>query len=112
MAEVVGDEAYVFIRPHLEQALTGALDEFEAWLPYEGAGTRYAHVEYVPDQREDGEVACVYVLVSDITERRRTEEAIERLHAENQAQLGEMQALFDAAPIGIFFGRDTDFARW
>jgi PAS domain S-box-containing protein len=86
----------------------GERADYDAWLPYQGAGTCYVHVEYIPDQREDGRVAGLYVLVSDLTERRRTEEAIERLHAENRAQLAEMEALFEAAPVGIFLGRDRD----
>ena len=106
--EVMGDKAYQVIRPYLERSLAGEAVEFDTWLSYEHAGSLYVHAEYIPDRNEDGQVLGVFVLVSDNTERRRDEEAIDRLHAENQMRLAEMQALFDAAPIGIFLGRDLE----
>jgi PAS domain S-box-containing protein len=108
VSDVVGAEAYRVIRPHLQRALGGEPVEYQAWIEYHDAGKRYVQAEYIPDQCADGGVAGVYVLVSDITERRRNEEYIERLHAENRARLAEMEALFEAAPIGIFVGRDAD----
>jgi len=108
VAEIVGDAAYRIIEPHLEQALAGEMREYEAWLPFQHGGARYVRVEYIPDCCDDGQVAGVFALVSDLSERRKAEEAIEQLHAENQARLTELQALFDAAPIGIFVGRDKD----
>ena len=108
IAEVAGAKAYEVIRPYLQKALAGERVEYDAWLDYESAGRRYIHAEYIPDERANGTVGGAYVLVSDLTERRRNEEAIERLHAERNGQLAEMQTLFDAAPIGIFVGRDRD----
>jgi PAS domain S-box-containing protein len=107
ISEVVGAEAYAVIGPRLKQALAGQSVEYDAWIDYGDAGRRYVHAEYIPHQRADGQVAGTFVLVSDITDRRHAEEAIERLNAENQARLDEMEALFDAAPIGIFVGRDA-----
>ena len=78
----------------------------EAWIDDATAGKRCVHLEYVPDQRADGTVAGLYALVSDITDRRCGDEAMARLHADYRARLAEMAALFDAAPIGIFLGRD------
>jgi len=106
VSDVLGEEAFELVQPYLQRALAGEAVEFESWLNYEQAGARYVHAEYIPDQSPDGRVLGVFVLVSDNTERRRNEEAIEQLHAENQARLAEMQALFEAAPIGIFVGRD------
>jgi two-component system CheB/CheR fusion protein len=106
VVDVTSEAAFQVIRPYLERALGGEPVEYDAWVPYEPTGTLYVHAEYIPDQNEAGEVAGVFVLVSDNTERRRNEEAIEQLHAENRARLAEMRALFDAAPIGIFVGRD------
>ena len=108
LKDVVGDDAYAVIGPSLQRALAGETVEYETWIDYARAGRRYVHALYLPDQRADGTVAGVYKLVRDITDRRRSEEAIARLHAENQARLAEMEALFDAAPIGIFVGRDPE----
>jgi PAS domain S-box-containing protein len=82
--------------------------EYEAWVDYAAAGERYVHAEYMPDRRDEGRVSGVHVLVSDISERRRNEEAVEQLSRERRSQLAEMQALFDAAPIGIFIARDVE----
>jgi len=105
--DIDGAEAFEVIRPRLDQALAGDVVEYDAWLDYAHAGKRYVHAEYTPDRRRNGEIAGVYGLVSDITERRRSEEAIARLDHENRSRLAEMQALFDAAPIGIFVARDV-----
>jgi len=107
VAEIVGADAYAVIAPRLRRALAGEPQEYDAWLDYRHAGRRYVHAQYIPDRRDDGTVAGVYILVSDITERRRGEEEIERLHNERRARLAEMQAVLDAAPIGIFVGRDV-----
>jgi len=104
---VVGADAYAVIGPHLRRALAGEPVEYTAWVDYKSAGRRYVQAEYIPDQRADGAVVGVYVLVRDMTDRRRNEEALGRLHAENRARLAEMEALFEAAPIGIFVGRDA-----
>lgn len=108
--ELLGDDVIEIVRGHIDQALSGRGARFETWIPYQEVGTRFCSIEYIPDAQADGEVTGFFVLVTDITERRRNEEAIERLNAENRARVAEMQALFDAAPIGIFLGRDTDCA--
>jgi PAS domain S-box-containing protein len=106
VARLVGAETWAIIGPMLRRALAGEEVSFEDWLPADAAEPRYCQVQYIPDRLPDGRVAGVLALINDITGRRRSEEAIERLHAENAARLREMQVLFDAAPIGIFVGRD------
>ncbi len=106
--ELAGSDVIDLVRTHVEQALAGTDTQFEAWMPFQGVGVRYCHVEYIPDKRANGEVTGFFTLVSDITERRRNEESIERLNAENRARVAEMRALFDTAPIGIYVGRDID----
>ncbi|WP_207168660.1 PAS domain S-box protein [Thiocystis violacea] len=106
VAEILGEEAFERVRPRMERALAGEEIAFDAWLPYQGAGTRCCHVEYIPDRQRDGAVAGFFVLVVDITERRRNEETIERLNAENRARAAELRAVFEAAPVGIYLGRD------
>jgi PAS domain-containing protein len=106
MQEIVGTEAFALIEPHVQKALEGEEATFEAWLPYRHGGARYVWAEYIPDRQRDGKVDGFFALVSDLTERRRAEEDIARLNAENGQRLTEMETLFDAAPIGIFVGRD------
>ncbi|WP_200346416.1 chemotaxis protein CheB [Halochromatium glycolicum] len=106
VADLVGDETFGIVRGELQRALAGETVRFDSWLPYREAGQRYCHVIYIPDRRENGEIIGVFVLVSDLTERHRNQQAIERLNAENRARANELQALFDAAPAGIFVARD------
>ena len=74
LSEVLGQQAYEVVRPYLEQAFTGRRVEYEAWVLY-STGPRYIRATYVPDLREDGSVAGVAALVSDLSERRHLEEA-------------------------------------
>lgn len=106
VADLVGEEAFTIVHEKLERALSGETVRFDAWLPYRAAGERYCHVTYIPDRREDGEIIGLFVLVSDLTERHRNQEAIVRLNAENRARANELQALFNAAPGGILVARD------
>ena len=61
--------------PRIDSALAGRRDAFEGWVPYARGGTRYIQAEYVPDLDGDGHVRGVVVLVTDLTARKREEEA-------------------------------------
>ncbi|WP_070988394.1 diguanylate cyclase [Halofilum ochraceum] len=71
--EIVGDSAYEEIEPRLEAALTGERVTYEAEIPYRYGGTRPIEADYIPHIAAGGEVAGVYVLVRDVSDRRRAE---------------------------------------
>ncbi|MEJ2591138.1 MAG: PAS domain S-box protein [Candidatus Thiodiazotropha sp.] len=104
--DVVGVEAFERLRPRMEAVLRGEAVAFEVWLPYAQGGSRYVSAQYIPDRNAQGAVQGFFALISDITEKRRIEEQLEKLNAENRRSLEEMRALLDAAPVGIFLGRD------
>src|SRR5262249_49922960 len=83
--EVVGDTAYASFRQYVDKALPGKPVEFEAELPYSSIGSLYMNGAYVPDVAPDGTVRGFYGLISDIPERKRAQEQIARLLAEEQA---------------------------
>ncbi|MEN9936490.1 MAG: hypothetical protein RLZZ387_3069 [Chloroflexota bacterium] len=85
MREVLGDEAYAVLRPHVEAALAGRAASFEAVAPYRDGGTRAIEATYVPDVAT-GEVRGFAVLVSDITARTRAA-AAQQLLLETSALL-------------------------
>lgn len=94
--EVVGDAAYAGIEDKVREALSGRAVTFESRLPYERAGTRDVRASYVPHWDEARQrVSGFYVLVSDISERKRAE-TLERehlrelAHAERLSAVGEM----------------------
>ena len=75
--EVLGEEAWAQVRPHMERALAGQVVEYEQELPYPG-GPRWVQVIYTPDRAPDGRVRGFVVLVNDIAHRRASEELLRR----------------------------------
>jgi two-component system, chemotaxis family, CheB/CheR fusion protein len=76
MSEVLGEEAFALLRPHVEAAFSGQTQTFETEVPYKHGGTRYIYAIYTPNV-QNGEVAGVFIHVLDISERKRQEEALQ-----------------------------------
>ena len=76
-AEVIGQQAYESIRPHIETALRGERVEFEMEVPYELLGPRWMHVVYVPERNSEGDVMGLVAVLSDVTDRRQAERETE-----------------------------------
>ena len=68
----VGDLMYARLRPHICAALAGETVHFDVEEEVDG-GSRHSVVDYIPDLGEDGKVEGFYMLVVDITERKRIE---------------------------------------
>jgi PAS domain S-box-containing protein len=88
MREVLGEEGYAAVRPYVERALAGERVVYEASVPYPDGRTRYIAATYVPHIERDGTVYGFYVMVDDLTERKRSEDA-GRLLAEVSAALAD-----------------------
>jgi PAS domain S-box-containing protein len=95
IAEIMGAEAFEAVRPHLENVLQGQRVEFERVVPYARGGPRFVHVVYTPERGQNGEVQGWLGSITDITERKRAEEALR----ESEARFGYMA---DAAPVLIW----------
>jgi PAS domain S-box-containing protein len=103
--DVVGEAAFDSIRPYFEAALAGRRVEYDAEVPYKDGGTRYIHAQYLPDLKPDGEVAGFFAFVTDLTERRRSGEALRRSEQ-------ELSDLFETASIGLHWvGQDGIIER-
>src|SRR5688572_13960352 len=74
--DVLGAEAYEALRPHLERVLKGERVEFEITVPYCNIGNRFMQVVYVPDRDHQGNVHGLLAAITDISDRRKTEEAL------------------------------------
>ncbi len=74
--EVLGEQGYASVRPHLERALAGTRVTFEVEMQHRSAGARSVEVTYIPDLGEDGVVAGVFVLALDMTDRKKAEQAL------------------------------------
>jgi two-component system, cell cycle sensor histidine kinase and response regulator CckA len=79
--DVVGFEAYESLRPYVDQVLAGTPVEFEIEVPYEGIGPHYMHCAYAPERGRDGQVLGLIAIITDVTERKRVEQAV---HANEQ----------------------------
>lgn len=89
MWEVVGDEAWRAFQPHVDAAFAGLPVDFEIEAKYQRGGARWVHTIYIPHHDTGGKVLGLIVMVTDITERRRAQETLERMVAERTASLDE-----------------------
>lgn len=81
LSEVLGPEAYDLVRAHVVRVLAGEAVTFEAQYHYKVAGVRDVEAQYVPDIARNGEIPGYYVLVNDITDRKRAAVELERMLA-------------------------------
>lgn len=80
ISELLGPDLYRMNLPYIERALAGEAQQFDRAIPTPSGEVRYTQASYVPDE-VDGKVYGFFVLVTDITERRRAEQEIERSRA-------------------------------
>jgi len=73
IVELIGNEAYDVIRPHIEQVLSGKKEEYEDLVNFHGLGSRWIHAVYVPTKDSAGSVNGWVAVVTDITERKQME---------------------------------------
>ncbi|MGE0406604.1 MAG: PAS domain-containing protein, partial [Candidatus Korobacteraceae bacterium] len=64
---------------------------------------------YQPMREADGSVSGIIVLGIDVTDRRRTEEALKESQGEAQRQLAELEAIYSTAPIGLALFDPVEF---
>lgn len=93
--DLLGEELYAQNLPYFEGALAGQPQLFDGEIRTPSGESRYTQASYIPDMVE-GEVRGIFVLVTDITERRRIEEEVARsrarlAEAERIARLGSWE---------------------
>ena len=94
--DLLGSELYAKNRKYIEGALRGEKQLFDREIPTPSGEIRYTQASYIPDLADDGEVRGFFVLVTDITERRRIEEEMEHsrtrlAEAERIARIGNWE---------------------
>jgi len=76
MQTVIGGRAYRVLKDRVHEALTGTTVTFEANVNYKVAGNRFISGAYVPDIGDKGEVRGLYVLITDVSDLKRSEELL------------------------------------
>jgi PAS domain S-box-containing protein len=119
LAEVLGEAVMERLEPYVERALRGEDVRFEMEAPYRQGGVRWIDAHYVPDRDGSGGVAGFFVLVSDISERKKAELSLTR-RVNEQAALyrftdrlhyaGSLVEVFDAALDSILSALGCDRA--
>lgn len=95
LRDVIGDIAYQTVLPHLEKVFRGEKVSYETHVTYLYGENRYIIANLVPDVNpEDHQVRGYYAMITDISDRKRTEEALKE-----SEQL--FRAIFEQAAVGI-----------
>lgn len=87
---VIGQEAFETLRPHIERVLSGEREEYDAQVNYLGGGQRWIHAVYVPTKGQDHEIDGWIAVIMDVTKRREAEEALR--NTEQQLRMAQNAA--------------------
>ncbi|WP_084314146.1 hybrid sensor histidine kinase/response regulator NahK/ErcS' [Pseudomonas jinjuensis] len=77
------------LEPYVERALSGESVTFEIAETNLAGQERYMQRSYVPNRQADGQVIGLFVLIRDITERRRTAEALHQAYQNLEQRVRE-----------------------
>jgi PAS domain S-box-containing protein len=75
IVDVMGEEGFATIKPHVETVLRGSPVEYESEVTFARIGTRRLHVQYRPDINPEGEIVGWVASIVDITESRTARDA-------------------------------------
>ena len=78
--------------PYIDRALSGESVSFEMAERNHAGQQRYMLRSYVPNRQANGEVAGIFVLIQDITDRRRTAEALHQAYQNLEQRVRERTA--------------------
>jgi prevent-host-death family protein len=90
--KVLGDAAYEICEPYFAETFAGKSASYEAPLTYAHGKPRYVHIVHVPDFDRDGTVKGCCTIVTDISDRKRAEEALQRAHDDLERRAEERTA--------------------
>ncbi len=82
------------IKPNIDRCLLGETISDQYWYDFPGLGKRYMDVKYNPVREMDGSISGVTVSSRDITDRKLTEEALQKSEH-------NFRSIFTNAAIGI-----------
>ncbi|MEI2578874.1 PAS domain S-box protein [Scytonema sp. PRP1] len=95
LREFVGEAAYSAIQQYNERVLAGETVYYESEVPYRLGGSRYISGILIPEFDAQSQVRGWFALITDITERKRTE--MQLVETRNF-----LQSVLDHLPIAVF----------
>ncbi|GAB4526822.1 MAG: PAS-domain containing protein [Roseibium sp.] len=75
-AEVVGEELYRFLQPHIERAFQGNAVSYEYQRKRPDGSSAYMRSTLIPDMTQDGRTLGIFVLSLDATDQKQAEAAL------------------------------------
>ena len=95
LREVIGDDIYESVRLHVDSVLSGRPISFERREELPSGRTAYLHSAYEPVFSPEGEVEGFYALITDVSDNKRMQEALESSER-------RFRSLAGGAPVGVF----------
>ncbi len=92
LPEVHSGEHWRQLAPYIDRALSGENVSFEMSERNHAGQQRYMLRSYVPNRLSSGEAAGIFVLIQDITDRRRTAEALHQAYQNLEQRVRERTA--------------------
>jgi PAS domain S-box-containing protein len=89
ITELLGPELYAKNKPYIDAVLTGRRQDFDRTIPGPDGTLRYSQASYIP-HLNGGEVAGFFVLVTDVSERVRAEQALSQMVKDRETLLKEV----------------------
>lgn len=75
IVEVIGPLAYEKVKSHIDKVLSGQVDSFAGWVPYQNE-SRYISASYIPHFGSAGQVSGYFGLVNDLTDLKKNQQAL------------------------------------
>lgn len=92
LRDIHSGEHWQQLEPYIDRALSGESVSFEMPERNHAGVQRYMLRSYVPNRQANGEVAGIFVLIQDITDRRRTAEALHQAYQNLEQRVRERTA--------------------
>ena len=97
--EVFSPEVYARVKPYIEKTLAGEPVTYDNFIPTKDGKVMYTQVSLIPDFDDTGDVQGMFVLSFDITERKKSEEEVEKAKgaldiAQSIAKIGSWERNF------------------
>ena len=101
IADMIGEDCFNALRPHIERVLRGEAVEFECELDFPAVGRRCLYIAYRPELDSSGGVGGWIASLLDITERKSMEEELrsisEKLEAEVEKRTLERDRIWNVS---------------